>query len=129
MTEIPKKGITTGAILIILGGVGYLIGERSSLTSLAPIAFGLPLLLSSLAARKRKNLAIGIHVAAITALLGFLTPIGILYPKLSQGDFALEPTFLTLLFMMLVCAAFTQICLLSFRATRKKETQKRKQSL
>ena len=52
MNTLPQKGILAAAILIALGLLGYFAGGRASMTALIPAFFGIPLLFSSLLARK-----------------------------------------------------------------------------
>ena len=70
----PQKGITTALILIVLGLAGYFAGKMVSVTALIPAFFGIPLLVSSLIARKPEKLKLGMHLAAVFGLLGFLAP-------------------------------------------------------
>lgn len=119
MNSMPQKGIITGAILIILGISGYLIGERVSVTALIPTFFGIPLLLVSLLGRKPQHLKLGMHLAAVIALLGFLTPLGRILPQMAKGEFQIELATISMLAMVMICGLFTLSCIRSFRAARK----------
>lgn len=113
----PQKGISAGALLIILGLLGYFAGGMVSVTALIPSFVGLPLLLSSLLARK--NLKLGMHLAALFGLLGFLAPLGRIIPTLAKGEFELGFASISMILMVLICGAFTVLCIRSFRAARR----------
>lgn len=63
--------IGLGALLIVLGLVGYIAAGAESITALIPAFFGLPILVLGLLGRRdtlRKHM---MHAAAALALLGF----------------------------------------------------------
>lgn len=117
MENMPQKGITAGALLIILGLLGYFAGGMVSVTALIPAFIGLPLLLSSLIAKKK--LKLGMHLAAVFGLLGFLAPLGRIIPTMAKGEFELGFATISMILMVLICGAFTVLCIQSFRAARR----------
>lgn len=119
MNHMPRKGIIAALILIALGLVGYFAGAMVSATALIPAFFGFPLLLSSLLAKKPAKLKLGMHLAAVFGLLGFLAPLGRIIPKLAQGEFEFSFATSSMLLMSIVCGVFLFLCVQSFRAARK----------
>ena len=119
MNSMPQKGISTGLILILLGLAGYFGGGRASVTALIPAFIGIPLLLSSILAKKPKLLKIGMHLAAVFGLLGFIAPLGRLIPQIIKGEFELGFATVSMILMVIVCGAFTGLCVQSFRAARR----------
>lgn len=119
MNLMPQKGITAGVLLIILGLIGYFAGGMVSVTALIPAFFGVPLLLSSLLAKKPEKLKLGMHLAAVFGLLGFIAPLGRLLPKLAKGEFGLGFATIAMILMLLICGVFTFLCIQSFRAARR----------
>lgn len=116
MMTMPKKGIATALILILLGVMGYFGGGRASVTALIPAFFGIPILLSSLLAIK--NLKLGMHLAALFALLGFLAPFGRIIPKAVKGEFVFNLATGSMILMSLICLVFLIQCVKSFKAAR-----------
>ena len=119
MNSLPQKGIVVAVILILLGLLGYFAGGMASVTALIPAFFGLPLLLSSLLAKKPEKRKLGMHLAAFFALLGFIAPLGRIIPKLTQGEFELGMATISMLLMVVICGFFVFLCVQSFRAARK----------
>ena len=119
MNTLPQKGIIAAVILITLGLLGFFAGGRASFTALIPAFFGIPLLASSLLARKPNQRKLGMHLAALFALLGFILPLGRIIPQLVQGELELGMATLSMLLMVIVCGVFTFLCVQSFRAARK----------
>ena len=58
-----------------------------SWTALIPAIFGIPILLASLLARNPEKLKLGMHIAAVFGLLGFLAPLGRIIPTVAKGTF------------------------------------------
>ena len=115
----PQKGIIAGATLIALGLIGYFAGGMASLTAFIPAFFGIPLLFSSLLAKKPEKLKLGMHLAAVFGLLGFLAPLGRIIPQLAKGELQLGFATSSMILMVLICGAFTFLCIQSFRAARR----------
>lgn len=117
MDNMPKKGITTAVILILIGVAGYLLAEKKSVTAFIPAFAGVPILLSSLIGFK--NLKLGMHLAAVFGLLGFIAPLGRLIPVILKGEFALNLASGSQILMTIVCGFFLFQCIQSFKAARK----------
>ncbi|QJU54810.1 hypothetical protein SCB71_17140 [Herbiconiux sp. KACC 21604] len=64
----PRITIILGAVLIVLGVIGYIATEFASWTALIPSILGALLVVFGLIGVKRPK--IGIHVALVVALLG-----------------------------------------------------------
>ena len=119
MLEMPRKGTLTGVILIVLGVIGYFGGGMVSMTALIPAFFGVPILVASLLARNPDRLKLGMHIAAVFGLLGFLAPLGRIIPQAGRGLFSLNLATGMMIAMCLVCLWFTVQCIQSFRAARR----------
>ncbi|WP_368498514.1 hypothetical protein [Herbiconiux sp. A18JL235] len=66
----PRITIILGAVLIVLGLIGYVATEFASWTALIPSILGALLIVFGLVGVKRPK--IGIHVALVVALLGIV---------------------------------------------------------
>lgn len=80
-SPMPKLTFITGAILVVVGVVGYVATSFASMTALIPSVVGVLLLISGAIALK--NLMAGIHIALLFALLGAL---GMIMPLMNLGD-------------------------------------------
>lgn len=116
MREI-KEGIVTGVVLIVLGVAGYFLGGSQSYTAFIPSVFGLLILIGSLIATK--NLKLGMHMAAVFGLLGFLAPLGRLIPTAAKGSLTLDLATISQVLMIIICGIFVWLCVLSFKRARK----------
>jgi len=120
--NMPKYGIITSALLILIGVVGYVIsltGEKASWTALIPAICGVTILLSSLLAKK--NLKLGMHLAAV---FGLVTLAGGIREVTKLEAFSFEPSVLAKVAMTIVAAVFVGLCVKSFidvRRARAKE--------
>ncbi len=112
-----RVGIITGILLILVGIGGYIMGGAASVTALIPAFFGLPILISSLIAIK--NLKLGMHIAAVFGLLGFIAPLGRLIPVSIQGEFVLNLATISQLLMIGICGVFLFLCVKYFIDVRK----------
>ena len=119
MNTLPQKGMIAASILIVLGLLGYFAGGMVSVTALIPAFFGVPLFLSSLLAKKPAKRKLGMHLAALFALLGFLAPLGRIIPQLAKGEFELGMASISMLLMVIICGVFVFLCVQSFRAARR----------
>lgn len=63
--------IALGAILTILGVLGYALSGAESVTALIPAFFGVPILLLGLIARKESLRKHMMHVITVLAVIGF----------------------------------------------------------
>jgi peptidoglycan/LPS O-acetylase OafA/YrhL len=120
----PKYGIITGIVLILLALVGYFGSGMESWTALIPSFAGIPILIGSLIARNPAKLKLGMHIAAVFALLGFLAPLlGRLIPAMAKGEFTFGLTAFSLIAMLLVSGAFLIVCIKSFKDARSARSQ------
>lgn len=115
----PKVGITTGLILIALALLGYFGSGRESWTALIPMIAGVPILIGSLIALKPNMLKLGMHIAALFGLLGFLAPLGRLIPTAIKGTLEFKLSTFCVIAMLLVCLVFLVLCIKSFKAARR----------
>ena len=115
----PQKGILTGVILIVLGLIGYFGGGMASVTALIPAFFGIPILLASFIAKNPDKLKLGMHIAAVFGLLGFVAPLGRIIPTALKGTFSLGFATISMILMVLVCLWFVIQCVKSFKEARR----------
>ena len=119
MNNLPKIGIITGALLVLLGVVGYLAGGRASVTALIPAFLGLPLALVSAVGLKESLQKHAMHLASILGLLGLLAPLGRIIPALVRGEFALDLAGMSMVLMALLSGIFFVLCFKFFLDARK----------
>lgn len=116
----PSTSIICGAILILIGIIGYVVGiadGRASFTALIPAVFGVILLLLGVFARSRENLRKHLmHAAAAVALIGFIMTAGRLLMK--AREFTVAPASVSQLATALVCLAFVILAVKSFASAR-----------
>src|SRR5437868_6500532 len=105
----PSASIVCGALLILLGIIGYLLSlldGKASWTALIPAAFGLLLLVFVFLAKSKESLRMHLmHAAVLVGLVGFIVPAYRILSKLGDVRIA-SPAFLTQLAMALICLAF-----------------------
>src|SRR5437868_4482456 len=104
--RVAKITIVVGALLIVLGVIGYFGTGMVSWTALIPAFFGLPLLVLGVLALQEGWRKHAMHAAVVVGLIGFLGgAFSFLRPLLSGGD--LKPMAATMqALMVLTCAAF-----------------------
>lgn len=117
MNTMPLKGIITGFILIAMAVGGYFLTGAVSKTAFIPAIPGLLILLSSLIAIKK--LKLGMHFAALFALLGAIAPLGRVIPTLIKGTFEFNVPMLMTIAMGVICAVFLVLCVKSFIQARR----------
>ena len=116
----PITAIVCGALLSVIGIMGYVYGMmngNASLTALIPFAFGT--ILETLGVVARSNEALRkhlMHAAVVIALLGFLMTAGRLLMKMS--DLTLSPAVMSQVAMAIVCLIFVIVAVRSFIAAR-----------
>lgn len=66
----PRLTIILGAVLIVLGVIGYIVTAFASWTALIPAILGVLLVVFGLIGVKRPK--IGVHIALVMALLGVI---------------------------------------------------------
>ncbi|MEM9080008.1 MAG: hypothetical protein AAGC74_04880 [Verrucomicrobiota bacterium] len=119
MNNMPQKGIIAGAILIAIALIGYFASGMKSPTAFIPAAPGIFILGFSLLAKKEKFLKLGMHVAALFGLLGFLAPLGRIIPTIAKGTFEFNFAAVALFAMLITCGIFLFQCIQSFKAARR----------
>ena len=117
--DMSKKGLNAGLALTILGVASYFAGGMVSTTAFIPAYFGIPILLSSLLAKKPGKLMLGMHIAVTFGLLGFLATMGRLVRKFVVGEFEMNLANVATIAMSLICLVFVIQCVKSFIAARR----------
>lgn len=117
-----NTSITVGVLLIVLGLWGYFGTGTTSPTALIPAAFGILLVISGAIARNPEKRKLGMHIAVVVSLLGFLgsvrglTKLGTL---LAGGDVARPAAVIAQSIMAILTGVFTVLCVRSFIAARR----------
>jgi len=112
----------TGAVLIVIGVVGYAITAGASFTALLPAVLGLPILGLGVWAGDQARRRTAIHVALGFALLGFLgTLMNVvqLPAVLSGGEVARPTAVVVSSITALVCAIYLALGVRSFLSARR----------
>lgn len=119
-----KMTITFGALLILLGLIGYGAPGIHSLTALIPAAFGIVLVVLGILARtgNRKRHMIMMHIAVTVGLIGFLGTVKGIYDfiRMETG----HPVFLPAMteaqaLMALITLCYVLLCVRSFVNARR----------
>ncbi|MEO5858955.1 MAG: hypothetical protein ABIR33_08405 [Pyrinomonadaceae bacterium] len=117
----PTTAILCGAILIVIGIVGYVHGvtnDKASMTALIPTFFGIILAALGVASRAKESLRKHLmHAALVVALLGFFATAGRLLSRLSE--LTASPAVIAQAMMAIVCLAFVVLGIRSFAAARR----------
>lgn len=117
----PTTSIACGALLIIIGLVGYVHGmmsDKASVTALIPAFFGIVFVILGVLANARQSLSRHLmHAAVIISLLGFILPAGRLISKMSE--LTMSAAVASQIAMSAVCLIFTILAIRSFAAARK----------
>ncbi|HEY0427539.1 MAG TPA: hypothetical protein VGC76_07010 [Pyrinomonadaceae bacterium] len=118
-----STSIACGALLILLGVIGYIYGltqNAASLTALIPALFGIVLVILGFLSKTKENLRKHLmHAAVLIALIGFIMTAGRLLSKI--GSLALSAAAISQLLMALICLAFVILSVKSFIDARKTE--------
>lgn len=115
------------ALLIATGGIGYFGWEsigaaKQSVTAAIPAFIGIPMLVGGLIAIK--NNMLGMHIAVLFSLLGFLAGLGRLVPGVIRGTLDWStPAPKLISVMTVVCLVFTVAAVQSFIAAKKARTK------
>lgn len=112
----------TGAVLIVVGVIGYAITGGASLTALLPSVLGVPVLGLGLWAGDEARRRTAIHAALVLALLGFLgTLMNVVeLPAVLAGDEVARPEAVVVSSITaLVCAIYLGFGVRSFIAARR----------
>jgi hypothetical protein len=115
--SMPKLTIIVGSLLILEGISFYLATGMTSITSLIPSFFGLPLIFMGYMAQiqPEKN-HVWMHIAVSIGLLTFLAG-GMAIKGLIDSDYSAST--LAQLIMLIVGGVYTYSCVQSFIHTRK----------
>ncbi len=117
----PSTSIISGALLILIGIIGYvfsIVDGNTSVTALIPAAFGLLLIIFGFLAKSNENLRKHLmHAAVLVALLGFLIPAGRLLSQMSNIKVSLAV--LSQILMSLICLVFVILSVKSFVDARR----------
>jgi hypothetical protein len=117
----PITAIVCGAILIVIGIIGYVNGQATghgSVTALIPAFFGIALAALGLASQAKEGLRKHLmHAAVVVALLGFIATAGRLLSRMSE--LTASPAVLSQAAMAIVCLAFVVLGIRSFAAARR----------
>lgn len=112
----------TGAVLIVIGVVGYAITGGASLTALLPSVLGVPILGLGVWAGDEARRRTAIHAALVLALLGFLGTLMnvVQLPAVLAGDEVARPQAVVVSSITaLVCAVYLGFGVRSFMAARR----------
>jgi FtsH-binding integral membrane protein len=113
----PNLTIGTGALLIVLGLVGYFPVQAVSWTALIPTILGVPFLASGILARREELRMHAMHAAATLGLVGAIVAIvGLTINIFGPGN-VVAGTFQSI--AVIVCAAFEVLCVRSFIHARR----------
>jgi len=119
MKKMPLIGIACSVALLALGFGGYALADPKSITALIPAFWAIPLLIFSLISLQEKNLKMGMHIAALVGLLGFIAPVGMVASKVAKGTLEWKLSTFSMLTMSLICLVFLVLCVKSFIDVRK----------
>jgi hypothetical protein len=111
-----------GAVLVVIGVIGYFATGSQSPTALIPAAFGFVLIALGIIARNEKLRKHAMHGAAVIGLLGFLGSAGGLWQLVQMmGDAEVQrpEAAIARSIMAIVCVAFVAMTVRSFIAARK----------
>ena len=121
----PLSAIVTGAALISLGPIFYLLGESSQrhFTAFIPSLFGFIILILGLVAVKPERTKSAMHAAvgfALLSALGALAMGGSKWPALLSGQLNYRPlAALAMLVMFVICALFVALSVNRFIQMRR----------
>ncbi len=117
----PSTSIACGALLILVGIIGYVYGlmnNVASVTALIPAFFGIVLVILGFLAKSKESLRKHLmHGAVLIGLLGFILPLGRLLSKISS--ITLSAAVISQIAMALICLVFVILCVKSFIDARR----------
>lgn len=117
----PVVTIVVGALLSLIGILGYVFSESHSLTALIPLVFGSLLEMCGALALRPDFKKHAMHGASVLALLGMLgTVMGFVsFLKLITGTPIARPLGAQMqAAMFVICLVFLVLCIRSFREAR-----------
>jgi membrane associated rhomboid family serine protease len=112
-----------GAVLILLGLVGYFGSGMASPTALIPAAFGVLLSIFGVLARDEKRRKMAMHVAVVVGLLGFLGTVpglGSLPILLYGGPVERPGAVISKSIMAVLTGVYVALCVKSFVDARRR---------
>jgi uncharacterized membrane protein (DUF373 family) len=116
-----STAIFSGAILMLIGLIGYLYGSRQgpgSYTALIPAAFGVVILLCGVIGAAKESLRKHVmHVAVAVALLGFIMIVARLAMQLNS--LTMSAAVISQLLTAIVCLVFVLAGVSSFARARR----------
>lgn len=117
----PGTAIAIGALLILVGVIGYAYGMSAgagSLTALIPAAIGAVMAILGFAARGSEGLRKHLmHAAVVVALLGFIATAGRLLSRFSE--LTMSPAVMSQAATAVLCLIFMILAIRSFAAARR----------
>lgn len=116
-----KVGIVTSFVLIGIALLGYFASGMESWTALIPAFFGVPMGIASIIARYPEKLKLGMHIASLFGLLGFIAPLGRILPSIIKGEFAFNLASFALISMAVVCGVFLFLSIRYFINVRRSQ--------
>jgi multisubunit Na+/H+ antiporter MnhF subunit len=114
--------VVTGALLIVLGLVGFVGTGSEHPTALIPAAFGILLVVCGFVAKAPERRKLWMHIAVTVGLLGFLGTISGLVKviQMAGGATIARPEAAeSQAAMAFICGIFVAICINSFIKARK----------
>lgn len=114
--------IYTGALLAILGVVGYVASGMASVTALIPTGFGAALALLGVRARQPERRKMAMHLAALVAVLGLAGSaqgVPAVFTMIAGGEVARPAAQVARALMFTVCLVFVVACIRSFLDARR----------
>jgi hypothetical protein len=123
--NMPLVSNLCGALLIILGIVGYIHGQstgHASPTALIPAAFGILFVIFGVVSQMKEGLRKHLmHAAAVLALIGLVAVGGRLLSRL--GDLTASVAVLSQVAMAVICLIFLVLAVRSFIGARRERAE------
>lgn len=120
--NMPKVTIIFGALLFLLGVVGYFVTGQESWTALIPSFFGLVLIICGALAHKESRKKHFMHLAAALGLFGFIGSargLGGFFTLIGGGEVARPGAVISQTIMAILSLIFVLLCVKSFIDARK----------
>jgi multisubunit Na+/H+ antiporter MnhF subunit len=117
----PTTTIVTGAVLIVLGLIGFVGTGSQHPTALIPSGFGLALAICGFLAKAPEKRKLFMHIAVTLGLLGFLgTVMGLVkVVRMAAGETIARPEAAeSQAVMAFICGIFVALCVNSFIKAR-----------
>ncbi len=117
-----KMTIVTGALLALIGVVGYFASGMASVTALIPVGFGVALALLGVRARHPERRKMAMHLAVLVAILamaGSAAGVPAVFSMLAGGEVARPAAQIARSLMFVVCLVFVVASIRSFIEARR----------